>query len=145
MLLFHRRAQQRSFEVPVPTAWAALTAALPRVTPDARFYRDAHRAEWTMERTGFDWGQRMQASVEATTAGGSLVTVAGTSQKGYAGPSMLGPRRRALAASAIFAAMSELLQHPVDATLAPDGADGVRQYWTGHQWSATPPEHPPNA
>ena len=69
MGLFRRRPPSQEFAVSAEALWGALKAALPSVTNQATFYEDEHKVEWTLDLSGFDWPERMNARVEASPDG----------------------------------------------------------------------------
>jgi len=117
-----------------------LKAALPSITNQATFYEDAHRVEWTMDSSGFDWPERMSARVEAAPDGGAAVTVEGKSTYGGGTKSIAGPGRRRKAAAALLAAVSAAVSRSGGAAIKrpPSDDDGYR-YWNGREWTREPP------
>ena len=142
MGLFRRRPPRRDYGVSVEALWGALKAALPRVTNQATFYEEAHRVEWTMDRTAFDWPERMSARVEASRDGGAVLTVEGKSADGIGAKSIAGPGRRRKAAAALLAAVSAAVDQSGGATSPPADDDGYR-YWDGREWTREPPPPAP--
>jgi hypothetical protein len=100
MGLFRRRPPRQEYAVSVEALWGALKAALPSVTSQATFYEESLRVEWTMDRSAFDWPERMSARVEASRDGGAAVTVEGKSAYGAGAKSVAGPGRRSRPRSA---------------------------------------------
>jgi hypothetical protein len=139
MGLFRRRPPRQKHAVSVAALWAALKAALPSVTSQATFYEEAHRVEWTMDQSGFDWPERMSARVEASGDGGAVVTVQGKSAYGTGAKSIAGPGRRRKAAAALLAAVSAAVSQ---STRPPTDDDGYR-YWNGREWTREPPPPAP--
>jgi len=142
MGLFRRRPPWREYAVSVEALWGVLKAALPRVTNQAMFYEEAHKVEWTMDRTAFDWPERMSARVEASRDGGAVVIVEGKSAYGIGAKSIAGPGRRRKAAAALLAAVSAAVNQSGGATRPPADDDGYR-YWDGRAWTREPPPPAP--
>ncbi len=142
MGLFRRRPPRQEYAVSAEVLWGALKAGLPSVTSQATFYEQAHRVEWTMDLSAFDWPERMSARVEASRDGGAVVTVEGKSASGSGVKSIAGPGRRRKAAAALLGAVSAVLSQPGGAARPPADDDGYR-YWNGRQWTLEPP--PPAA
>jgi hypothetical protein len=142
MGLFRRRPPRQEYAVSVEALWGAVKAALPSVTSQATFYEDAHRVEWTMDRSAFDWPERMSAHVEAARDGGAVVTVGGKSAYGTGAKSVAGPGRRRKAAAALLAAVSAAVSRSGGATRSPADDDGYR-YWNGREWTREPPPPAP--
>jgi len=142
MGLFRRRPPRQEYAVSAEVLWGALKAGLPSVTSQATFYEQAHRVEWTMDLSAFDWPERMSARVEASRDGGAVVTVEGKSASGSGVKSIAGPGRRRKAAAALLGAVSAVLSQPGGAARPPADDDGYR-YWNGRQWTREPPPAAP--
>ena len=139
MALFRRRPPRQEYAVSVEGLWAALKAALPSVTNQATFYEEAHRVEWTLDLSAFDWPERMSARVEASRDGGAVVTVEGKSAYGTGAKSIAGPGRRRKAAAALLAAVSAAVSRPGAAATRPPADDDGHRYWNGREWTREPP------
>jgi hypothetical protein len=112
------------------------------VTNQATFYEEAHRVEWTLDLSAFDWPERMSARVEASPDGGAVVTVEGKSAYGFGAKSVAGPGRRRKAAAALLAGVSAAVSRSGGATGPPADDDGYR-YWNGREWTREPPAPAP--
>jgi hypothetical protein len=123
MGLFRRRPPRQEYAVSVEALWGALKAGLPSVTSQATFYEEAHRVEWTMDLSAFDWPERMSARVEASRDGGAVVTVEGKSAYGIGAKSIVGPGRRRKAAAALLAAVSAVVSQSGGAATRPPADD----------------------
>jgi hypothetical protein len=145
MGLFRRRPPRQEYAVPVEALWGALKAALPSVTNQATFYEESHRVEWTMDRSAFDWPERMSARVEASRDGGATVTVEGKSAygAGAGAKSIAGPGRRRKTAAALLAAVSAAVSPSGGAATRPPADDDGYRYWNGREWTREPPPPAP--
>jgi hypothetical protein len=138
-----RRPPRQEYAVSVEALWGALKAALPSVTGQATFYEEAYRVEWTMDRSAFDWPERMSARVEASRDGGAVVTVEGKSAYGTGGKSVMGPSRRRKAAADLLAAVSASVSRSSGAATRPPTDDDGYRYWNGREWTREPPPPAP--
>jgi hypothetical protein len=143
MRLFRRRPPRQEYAVSAEALWGALKAALPSVTNQATFYEDAHRVEWTMDLSAFDWPERMSARVEASRDDGAVVTVEGKSAYGTGAKSIAGPGRRRKAAAALLAAVSAAVSQSGGAATRPPADDDGYRYWNGREWTREPPPPAP--
>jgi hypothetical protein len=143
MSLLGRRPPSQEYPVSPDVLWGALKPALPSVTSQATFYEESRKVEWTMDRTAFDWPERMTARVEASGDGGSMVTVDGNSAYGVGAKSIAGPSRRKKTAAALLAAVSAAVSPSGGAATRPPTDDDGYRYWTGHVWTREPPPEPP--
>ena len=139
MGLFRRRPPRQEYSVSVEALWAALKAGLPSVTSQATFDEESHRVEWTMDRSAFDWPERMSARVEAAPDGGAAVTVEGKSAYGTGAKSVAGPGRRRKAAAALLAEVSAAVSRSGGAATRPPADDDGYRYWNGREWTREPP------
>jgi hypothetical protein len=139
MGLFRRRTPRQEYAVSVEALWGALKGGLPSVTSQATFYEEARRVEWIMDRSAFDWPERMSARVEASRDGGAVVTVEGKSAYGTGAKSIAGPGRRRKAAAALLAAVSAAASRSGGAATRPPADDDGYRYWNGREWTREPP------
>jgi hypothetical protein len=134
---------RQEYAVSAGALWGALKAGLPSVTSQATFYEEAHRVEWTMDLSAFDWPERMSARVEASRDGGAVVTVEGKSAYGTGAKSIVGPGRRRKAAAVLLAAVSAVVSQSGGAAARPPADDDGYRYWNGREWTLEPPPPAP--
>jgi hypothetical protein len=114
-----------------------------RRRPPRQEYAVSVEAQWTMDRSAFDWPERMSARVEASRDRVAVVTVEGKSAYGAGAKSIAGPGRRKKTAAALLAEVSAAVSPSGGAATRPPADDDGYRYWNGREWTREPPPPAP--